>query len=191
MRPGFQFELVDDGTRFRVVYSSHFVDRYEVGEPQRGRAPVKGTVGEDEIRAKIEEALPQIAEIAAGDPDAEGVIVSRSRKFVMLFAVIERQDGFQLTLVTTSPGLNFKAKSPKDYIITVNPTYQVVFVPSVSYALKVAILADLAANAEFLEDGGMFHLGGELMDYWVERSGDLFHVVSADWRRPLYEVQVT
>jgi hypothetical protein len=109
----------------------------------------------------------------------------------MVFAVIERQDGFQVNMVSTSPGLNFKARSPKDYTITVNPTFEVVFVADLSYALKVSILADLAANGMDLESGGTFHLGGELMDYWAERTGDRFHIVHADWAKQIYEVQVS
>lgn len=191
MTPGFQFSKEIDGVVFRVIYSTHFTERYEVGDPDRGRRPVKETVQEEVIRKKIEEALDQISEIAEGDHDAEGVIVSRHNKFIMVFAVIERQDGFQVTLVSTSPGLKFQARSPKDYIVTVNPTFEVIFTHDLSYALKVSILADLAANALDLEDGGTFHLGGELMDYWVERTGDRFHVISADWSKPIYEVQVS
>jgi len=191
MRPGFQFEKKIEGVNFRVVYTSHFVERYEAGEPDRGRKPVKETVQEGTIHNKIEEVLDQISEIAEGDRDAEGVIVSRRDKFIMVFAVVERQDGFQITMVTTSPGLNFKARSPKDYTITVNPTFEVIFTSDISYALKVSILADLAANGMDLEDGGTFHLGGELMDYWVERTGNRFHVVQANWGKPIYEVQVS
>lgn len=191
MNTGFQFEKTISGVRFRVLYTTHFVQRYEIGEPEIGRQPVKRTVQEETIRQKAEEALEQISEIAEGDPDAEGVIVARRNKFVMVFGVIERQDGYQINMVSTSPGLNFKAKSPKDYIITVNPIFEVIFVSDISYALKITILADLAANCMELEDGGTFHLGGTLMDYWVERTGNKFHVIQADWARPIYEVQVS
>lgn len=191
MRPGFQFEEIVDDVKFRVFYSRHFVSRYEVGEPTQGRSPVKNTVAADIIRSNIVEALDELSGIVYGDKDAEGVIVSRGARFIMVFAVIEREDGFQVTMVTTSPSLNFTARSPKDYTIKVNPTYEIIFSAPLSYALKVAIMADLAPNAEVLEDGGTFHLGGELMDYWVERTGNAFHVVMADWAKPLYEIQVS
>src|SRR3990170_668948 len=191
MVPGFQFLTRVDEVPFRVIYTKHFVERYELGDPTRNRKPVKQTIDEAMIRAKIEEALSQIAEIAAGDNDAEGVIVSQHLKFVMLFALIEREGGFQINMTTTSPGLNFKARSPSDYVIKVNPTFEVTFTSPLSYALKVSVLADIAANGEDLEDSGTFHLGGDLMDYWVERSGMKFHVVQADWMKPVYEVQVS
>lgn len=191
MHPGFQFQKIVDGVAFRVVYTSHFVERYEVGDVSAGRKPVKDSVLEDVIKSKIEEALDQIADIAAGDKDAKGVIVSKRGKFIMVFSVIERQDGFQVNLVTTFPGLSFQARSPKDYIIKVNPTFEVIFVSDISFALKVSILADIAANGMDLESGGTFHLGGDLMSYWVERTGDRFHVVEADWIIPMYEVQVS
>lgn len=191
MNPGFQFEKTIDGVSFRVVYTRHFVERYEVGDPTQNRKPVKQTVDETTIRSKIEEALEQVSDIAAGDKDAEGVIVSQHAKFVMLFALIQRQDGFQLNMVTTSPSLKFQAKSPSDYIIKVNPFFEVIFTAPLSFALKVSILADIADNAMDLEDGGTFHLGGELMDYWAERTGMKFHVVQADWAKSVYEVQVS
>jgi len=191
MKPGFQYQKAVDGVAFRVIYTGHFVERYEVGDRAAGRRPVKETVTEEAIKSKIEEALDQIADIAAGDKDAKGVIVSKHQKFIMVFSVIERQDGFQVNMVTTSPGLNFQARSPKDYVIKVNPTFEVIFVSDLSYALKVSILADIAANGMDLESGGTFHLGGDLMDYWVERTGDQFHIVEADWTTPMYEVQVS
>ncbi len=191
MKPGFQFTEDIDGISFRIIYTTHFIERYEIGDLGAGRRPVKETVTEEAIKSKIKEALDQIADIAAGDKDARGVIVSKREKFIMVFSLIERQDGFQLNLVTTSPGLNFQAKSPRDYIIKVNPIFEVIFVSDLSYALKASILDDIAANGIDLESGGTFHLGGELMDYWVERTGDRFHVVEADWLTPMYEVQVS
>ena len=191
MNSGFQFKKDVDGVAFRVIYTGHFVERYEVGDPSLGRRPVKDTVTEEAIRSKVEEALLQISDIAAGDKDARGVIVSKGEKFIMVFSVIERQDGFQVNLVTISPGLNFQARSPRDYVIEVNPVFEVVFVSDLSYALKVSILADIAANGMDLESGGTFHLGGDMMSYWVERTESRFHVVEADWITPMYEVQVS
>lgn len=191
MNPGFQFEKTVDEVPFRIVYTKHFVERYEVGDPQKNRKPVKSTVTEEVIRQKIEEALGSIAEIVYGDPDAQGVIVSYRSRFIMTFSVIERQNGFQVNMVATSPELKFQAKSPSDYTIKVNPTFEVIFAVPVSYPLKVSILADLAENGMDLEDGGTFHLGGDLMDFWVEKTGLTFHVVQADWSNPTYEIQVS
>ena len=188
---GFKFQKEVDGVKFRVFYTKHFVDRYETGDPSRGRFPVKKSVDESVIEAKITEALDQISEISYGDPDAQGVIASHQKKFVMLFALVRRENGFQINMITTSPGLNFKAKSPSDYVIKVNPVYDIVFTSPISYGLKVSILADIAENAADLEDGGLFHMGDSLIDYWVERSGFRFHILQADWAAPVYEVQVS
>jgi len=192
MNHGFQFEKEAEGLRFRVFYTGHFVERYEVGEPEHGRPPVRRTVSEAIIRAKIEEAIPKISEYAFGDPKAEGVIVSERHKFIMVYSVVPRQDGqFQLSMLTTSPSLDFKARSSKDYVIKVNPLFQVHFTQPLSLALKVAIMADIEAVALDLEDGGTYHLGRDLMDYWIERSGSSLSVAQADWAMPVQEVQVS
>lgn len=191
MKIGFQFSERSQDLDFRIFYTSHFVQRYEVGEPERNRSPVKDSVDEITIVQKIREALPQIAEIAYGDPDAEGVIVSEHKRFIMVFALIEMASGYQLNLITTSPSLKFKAKSAKDYTIKVNPIFEVFFEAPLSYALKVGILADIESLAMDLEDQGTFHLGGDLMDYWVERTGPAFYVFQADWAMPVHEVHVS
>jgi hypothetical protein len=69
--------------------------------------------------------------------------------------------------------------------------FEVTFVCDLSYSLKVAILADIAEKGMDLEDLGTFHLGDGLIDYWMERTGNKFHVVLACWSKPMHEIEVS
>ena len=87
--------------------------------------------------------------------------------------------------------LDFKPKSEKEVVIEVNPTFTVKFTAPLSLGLKYSILADIAHNWQTLEEGVLYHLGGDLMDYWVERGGDVFYVTMADWAQDLLEIDVS
>lgn len=147
-------------------------------------------MSEETVRLKVEEAIPKIDEIAYGK-SMKGVIVSKSVRFIMLFEAIETSYGRQLNLITLSGRIDFRSKSAKEVVIEVNPVFTVTFSTPLSTALKTSILADIALNWSVLESGVLYHLGGELSDYWLERSGDTFHVSVADWATELIEVEVS
>lgn len=189
MNVGFQFEQIVDGTKYRVHYRKHFVDRYEFDEPEH-RA-LKRTIPESMIRQKIEEAIPKI-DTSMGDLEqGSGIIVSERDHFVMAFGLLQTSEGYQLNMTTSSKRVNFTANSAKDYTIKVNPTFTVRFGEPLSFGLTVSILADIDANWEILEPGVSYHLHGELMEYWLEKSGDTFHIFEADWAKDLLEIQVS
>lgn len=189
MNPGFQGEIATpDGDVYRIFYTQHFVKRFEEDEPDH--PAIKRTVSEETLRAKIEEAVPKIDEVIYGK-SMKGVIVSRTERFIMLFDAVETDRGRQLNLITMSGRVDFKAKSAKEVIIHVNPVFNVRFVNPLSFALKVSILADIALNWASIDAGVIYHLGGELTDYWIEKSGDTFHVTMADWATDLMEIEVS
>jgi hypothetical protein len=189
MNPGFQFEETIDGTLYRIFYKQHFVDRYELDEPDH-RA-LKRTISEETISEKIKEALVKIDEDMGSLDEGTGVIVSESKKFIMAFGVMKTSKGVQVNMITSSARIDFTPRSAKDYIIKVNPTFNVRFTEPFSLAMKVSILADIHKNWEVLEAGTTYHLHGELMDYWIERDGDTFVVFEADWSRELFEIEVS
>jgi hypothetical protein len=189
MNPGAQFEvMIPDGDVYRVIYTDHFVRRFEFDEPNH--PAVKRTVSEVIVRAKIEEAIPKIDEVVYGK-SLKGVIVSQTERFIMLFDAVETTRGRQLQMITMSSRVDFQAKSAKEVLIKVNPEFNVIFSSPLSFALKVSILADLALNWSTIQPGTLYHLGGELMDYWLERAANTFHVPMADWAMDLMEIEVS
>ncbi|OFV81472.1 MAG: hypothetical protein A2W26_01075 [Acidobacteria bacterium RBG_16_64_8] len=189
MNQGFQFETqATDGTLYRVIYTIHFAERFDLDRP--GHPALRRTITEEIVQQKIEEAIPQLDDMIYGK-SLKGVIVSRSKRFIMTFEAIETSKGFQLNMVTMSDRLDFKPKSEKEVVIEVNPTFTVKFTAPLSLGLKYSILADIAHNWQTLEEGVLYHLGGDLMDYWVERGGDVFYVTMADWAQDLLEIDVS
>lgn len=189
MKPGVAFEAtVQDGDIYRMVYTSHFVGRFELDEPDH--PAVRRTVSEAVVEEKIREAIPQIDDIVYGK-SLKGAIVSRSQRFVMLFDAVEIRGGRQVNMTTMSGKVDFRVRSAKEVVIEVNPEFTVRFSAPFSLGLKLSILADIAANWETLQSGTMYHLGGNLMDYWLERSGDEFFIPMADWQEGMVEVEVS
>jgi hypothetical protein len=186
---GYQFEVaVPDGDIYKVYYRDHFVERFDTD--QMDHPAVKRRITEETIRAKIEEAIPKIDQYVY-QKSTVGVIVSESFKFVMLFDAVETSYGRELNMFNMSNRVDFKPKSAKEIIIKVNPSFLVKFSTPLSNALKIFILADIADNWKVMEPGVLYHLGGDLMDYWLERSGNDFYISRADWSRELLEIEVT
>ena len=189
MEHGFIFERkLPDGDIYRVFYKVHFVERYELDDVDH--PAVKRLVTEETIRAKIEEAIQKIDDVVYGK-STDGVIVSQSDHFVMLFNAVETNYGRELNMISLSSRVDFRPKSSKEVVIRVNPTFVVRFAESFSFALKVSLLADISDNWKTIERGVMYHLGGVLMDYWLERAGDTFYVSHADWAKELLEIEVS
>jgi hypothetical protein len=189
MTPGMAFEInLPDGDVYKVNYTIHFVNRFEIDEPEH--QAVKRTVQEPLIREKLEEAIPKIDEVIYGQ-SLKGIIASKSQHFIMLFDAVETSYGRQLNMITMSRRVDFKSKSAKEVIIEVNPTFNVRFPAPLSYGLKLSILADITENWEVLVQGTTYHLGGEIMDYWLERGDQTFNILSADWSSDLTEIEVS
>jgi hypothetical protein len=189
MELGYQFEIkLPDGDLYKVYYRDHFVERFELDLPDH--PAVKRRITEETIHAKIEEAIPKIDELVY-KKSTVGVIVSESFRFVMLFDAVETSYGRELNMFNMSNRVDFKPKSAKEIIIKVNPSFRVTFSTPLSNALKVFILADISDNWKVMEPGVLYHLGGDLMDYWLERTGDDFYISRADWSHDLLEIEVT
>jgi hypothetical protein len=190
MKPGFQWRKDLEGKTFTIWFTGHFVERFEVDLPDRPAA--KRSIPEEAVKTAIEQALESIVDISFGDPDAVGVIYAQSRHFIMTWTLRARADGFQVNLTTVKPGLDFKARSAKDYEIKVNPEYLVSFIPDLSPALKAAVLQDLAGSIPEMEDGTLYHRTDPdvVIDYWAEKRRTRLEVTDASWAADTYEVYV-
>ena len=188
MNPGKQFSEEVDGNVYSVVYTKHFVERFELDEP--GRPAVGKTTDEHVVAAKIREALPAVDEIADYDVPFSGVIQSRSKKLNMSFSVSETAGGFQVTMMNMMQKVGYTPKSVKDYVIQVNPGMTVRFSRGISRPLQEAVLDDLIPQIPSFEDGVSYHLRGADVEYWVEVAGRNVYVDDADWVRDMYEIQV-
>lgn len=190
MEPGLRFKESVEGVEITVWLRKHFVERFDVDSPDRPAA--KRTVKEEWVDQKIREALAMIAEIAAGDPDAGGVIVSRTLRFSMVFSLVATAKGIQLNMITISPRADYQARSVKDYVIKINPSVDVHFADQISPAQKHAALVALSMRFADMEAGILYHevVSEELIEYWAERRDNSVYVDSVSWTRDVYEVQV-
>lgn len=188
MNPGKQFQEEVDGNVYSVVYTKHFVERYELDEP--GRPAARKMIDEPTIALKIREALPAIDEIADYDTPFSGVIQSRSKKLNMSFSVSETANGFQLTMMNMMQKIGYTPKSVKDYVVQVNPGFVIRFSRGIAKPLQESVLDELIPQLSSLEDETSYHLRGADVEYWVEVAGKNVYVDDADWVRDMYEIQV-
>lgn len=189
MQPGFQFEYEEQGLRIRVIYSQHFANRYL--EAREGKPAPSAVVSEQDIALKIREALPQIAAITDTQSAFEGVIQSRRKRLIMVFAVKESQKAPTVVMKSIMIKSDYHTKGLSDYIIPVNPPATILFRKGIGASLREAVLADLVSQLSEFEDDNAYHMGGEIVEYWVERQGEHYYVDDADWKYDLYEVQVS
>lgn len=187
MTPGYQFSETIEGREYRVVYTQHFVARYAIDEP--GRPAVRSHIKEETIAAKAREALPFLDEIAAGDPDAEGVIKVLSLRLNMVFALREHARGFTVSLVTMMRAPKYRRSSPQDYEIELNPI-RIRFSRDISPLLRDMVVTELAVAYPDLEEGIPHHLRGETVEYWVECAAGVCYADAAGWLRDMYEVYI-
>lgn len=189
MEIGHQFDVsAPDGGLYKVYYRGHFVERFELDEPDH--PVVKRRITEETVRQKIEEAIPKINDVVY-DKSTNGVIVSQGFRFAMLFRAVETGYGYELNMFNMSNRVDFKPKSSKEVVIKVNPIFTIRFSESFSSALKISLLADISENWRSIEAGVMYHLGGDLMDYWLERAGEIFYVTHAEWSKEMAEIEVS
>jgi len=186
---GHQYTLEFGNLLFSVWYGVHFVERYEFDFPDREAA--KKSVREELVRQKLELALPYLAEIIENNDHASGIIVSLLDKFTMVATLTKFKNGFQIKMVTIDPKVDFKPKSPNDFVIRVNPLFDVHFTEPFSPGIIIAVLSSLQREALTVpDDGTPIHLRSDLVSYWAERLGNEVHVMEADWTTDLYEIDV-
>lgn len=189
MKQGYQYTLPFEDLQFSVWYGTHFVERYEFDLPDHRAA--KKSVPEPAIREKVELALPFLAEIVRVNDYASGIIVSLLGRFTMVVALQRFAKGFQLKMITIMPKVDFDPKSPSDFVIKVNPLFDVHFTEAFSPGIRLSVLASLQNEAMMMEDDGTpMHLRSDLVSYWAERLGNKIVVMEAGWNSEMYEIDV-
>ena len=186
--PGFQYEVKSGERSAHVIYTTHFIERYY--RPRFGLSSPSALISEDIIREKITEAADQILDILESVPKIEGVIQSAKYKLAMAFACKQSSKGQTLIMQSMMLNPNYHPKGVRDYLIEINPPVEVRFRKGISAPLREAVLAELIPELSSLEDDASYHLEGELIQYWVERFGDVYYIDDADWLYDIYEVHV-
>lgn len=190
MQPGERYSLTVGDDNITIVYTKHFTDRYHRDEP--GRPAVCRLMTEDEIREKIIEGIPRIAEYHYGDPGHEGVYVSKTKHLNMTYVTIPSRDGFAVKMKNMMVKKVYQPKSLRDYIVSVNPPSEVRFARGIDPIVRDFVLQDMVPMlSEFNEDTA-YHIGSESgeVEYWVDRRGSIFYVDEADWIRDVVYVKV-
>jgi hypothetical protein len=187
MVKGPQFETVIDGTRFRVAYTKHFVDRYNF--EQGARPAVAQFLGPDDVRQEIEKALPQVKEMLEADPYAQGIIVSKPYGLSMKFFPVPIEDGWQLDFATQIISLPLWRTSDREVEIVLNPVAGVTFEDGVPEEIQLAVLGDLGPEFMMLAPGESELMTGEIVSALISHGPEGFMVADAAWKEdwePLY-----
>lgn len=188
MLPGKVFEASDEGAVVGVVYTKHFTEEYHL--PYKYRPPVEKSVSEAEIRAVIEKAIPEIADYQAGDPDLIGIILSEKLKLNMSFSVRPHDKGFTLIMQNMMLKSGYERKGPRDYIIRINPEYQISFERSIDQEIRVAAIEHIGQHVDEFEDGKYYTVDTGLVTFGVERMGNTFEIDFAGWNADMLYVPV-
>lgn len=188
MQAGKAFDGIDEGRQIGVIYTSHFVDEYH--KPYKYRDPVEKSVPEKDVREAIEKAIPEIAEYQAGDPDLQGIILVAKNKLNMTFSVRPRGGGFTLIMKNMMLKEGYERKGPRDYIVKVNPVYEISFERSIDQEIRVAIIEHIGENAEEFEEGAYYTVDTELVTFGMERIANHFEIDFAGWNADMLYVPV-
>ncbi|OHB76275.1 MAG: hypothetical protein A2Z34_05700 [Planctomycetes bacterium RBG_16_59_8] len=191
MQPGEKFSLTVDDNKIVVVYTKHFVDRFHLDEP--GRPAVCHSLTEEDIRVKIVEGSSKVAEYYYGDPGHEGVYISRTKSLNMTYVTVPSREGFTMKMKNMMIKTGYEPKSLRDYIVSVNPPFQIRFAKGIDPVVRSFVIGDLMSMFGDLNGDTAYHIasGDGEVEYWVDRRGDIFYVDEADWIREVVYVSVS
>jgi len=189
MHPGIAFSIIVDDLAVKVIYTSHFAERYSQA---RSKKPAPSErIGDELLQTKITEALPQIKDIILADPSIEGVIISRKTGMAIAFAArLTDAGGMTVAMKTILSSREFVPKSIRDYIVRINPSLEVRFLKVFSESMRLFVMDTLSDVFEELEDDASYHLRSEMVSYWVERNGNIFEIDEAEWLKDVYEIVI-
>jgi hypothetical protein len=189
MQPGFILRTRIGNLRIGVIYTSHFVERYHSDSP--GRPAGRKFASEEFIQNAIREGLREIAGyVVSGYKDIEGIIRSRSKKINMSFAVKPNPRGFTLIMKNMMWKLDYTPLSLKDFVVEVNPKFNVHFQKGLDSDLKIAVLDHLSGVIRRLKKNAGYSLGDDDVRYIVETSGNDVEVFDAGWTKDMLYVDV-
>lgn len=189
MHPGTAFHVFAKKQHVGVVYTTHFAERYH--NDSKDRPAVKRFVSEQFVQSAIREGIPEIADYANRKyKNLSGIIRSRSKQINFVFEVIPKKDGFTLVMTSMMYKLNFVLLSLKDYVIEVNPKFNVHFPTGLDVDLKAAVLDHLASVIRKLERKAGYTLGDNDIHYIAEiERGDVY-IDEAGWTKDMLYVDV-
>lgn len=179
MAPGVQFEVPVHGARFKIVYTTHFVDRFLHDEEER--VAVSKLLPRSVVDGEIVRALPAVFEVLELDPEAEIIIVSREYGLSMKAFAIPIPGGWQLNMATMIVAAPLRRTSPREFVVSLNPDVPVRFAEGIPEDLQFAVLADAGSSLLGLEEGESRPVSGELSEAIVARTPDGFEVLEARW----------
>lgn len=188
MIPGKAFEVKDEDATIGVVYTKHFADEYHL--KYKYRPPVANSVPENEIRKAIETAVAEIADYQAGDPDLIGIIIVPRLKLNMSFSVRPHDKGFTLIMQNMMLKEGYDRKGPRDYVIRINPEYQISFERSIDQEIRTAAIEHIGQNVEEFEEGKYYTVETPLITVGLERIGNHFEIDFAGWNTDMLYVPV-
>lgn len=189
MKAGFAFRMDVEGVNVGVVFTTHFVERYEHGD--RNRAPAKTAISEEKVLASVQEAIPVIVDwFSAGIKEIHGVIRSRSTKVNLSFDVNRKSNGFTVVVKNAMVKGDYVLSKVNDYLITVNPPYYVHFVPKLDRDLKVAVLDHLVSVVETIEPDSCVSLETPEASYVADRVENDIYIEEAGWLEDMVAVDV-
>lgn len=183
MRTGPVLTAVIDNIPVQVIYTRHFIDRYERDEP--GRPAGSNYFNEDEIRAIIEEAVPAITANWKAVWDFQGLIRSQ-RDLNMTFKTTTEADGLHVIMKNMMMKREYLT-SPTDVVLEVGDGAAagipaVRFPEDVDADLRAAVMDHLLTVLHMVpENAPRTFTSPEAVYKVTRRGGDGFEVSQASW----------
>lgn len=189
MRPGFAFRVEEGAAKVGVIFTAHFVERYEVDLPTRAAA--KRKIQEAEIYLAIRKAIPTIQEWVEAGYEPDGLIRVVATGMNMSFSVTKTRQGFTLAMKNIMVKRGYEPGSLKDYVIDINPQVTIRFMRKMDRDLKVAVVDHLLGQIPRLEPEATYEMETPEAKYVVDigESGELY-IEDAEWLSDMLLVDV-
>jgi hypothetical protein len=179
VNPGFAFRAKSGEVSVGVIYTDHFVERYEQDIPTRPAA--KKTINETKVRELILKAIPRIVEWFQGGYTPDALIRARSSKVNMSLTIRKKGGGITIIMKNIMVKEGYDPSSFKDYVIELNPPHTVHFLRKMDRDLKVAVADHLAGVVSELEPDATYELTSPEASFTVDLDESDIYVEDADW----------
>jgi len=189
MHAGLALKATVDGLSVGVIYTAHFVERYEKDIPTRPAA--KRTLSEGDVRDLVLKALPQMVSWFKAGYTPDTLIRARAKNINMSVSM-RKKGGGGLTVIMKNIMVKqgYQPSAIKDYVIELNPEHTVHFLRKMDRDLKIAVADHLAGVIEELEPNATYDLETPEAEYTVDIADSDVYIEDADWLEDMVVVDV-
>ena len=188
MNAGFAFRAKSEDVSVGVIYTDHFVERYEGDIPTRPAA--KKTISEGKVREMILRAIPQIVSWFRAGFTPDALLRARSLNVNKSLTIRKKGGGITINMKNIMVKEGYSPSSFKDYVIEMNPPHKVHFLRKMDRDLKVAVADHLAGIVSELEPDSTYEFKSPEAEYTVDLDESDIYVEEADWLEDMAIIDV-